>query len=229
MAKQDVLDAINATIVPNNLKGINADSLRNILTMIVENVGEGGSGSGDGALRVIVPEIGTMGLAGLFEELGGFTPEAWEEIRTQFAGLGIDTTEYDNVMASAFEHNAQVYQTLIEKANAGESILCMVDQSPTMKPAILEMFRELGPDKIVEIGILAGQMAQVQVLNLKVTPDVEDVFPSQTGVVIIPIDFMPEGFEDVVYYQSDTALMLQPDGSILFVPTTEEPEQEPES
>ena len=47
MAKQDVLDAINATIIENGQKGITAQSLNNILTMMTENAGEGG-GSGDG-------------------------------------------------------------------------------------------------------------------------------------------------------------------------------------
>lgn len=46
MNKQEIIDAINATIAPNNIKGITADSLRNLLIMMVENAGEGGSGSG---------------------------------------------------------------------------------------------------------------------------------------------------------------------------------------
>ena len=39
MAKQDVIDAINATIVPNGSKAINADSLRNLLLLMAENMG----------------------------------------------------------------------------------------------------------------------------------------------------------------------------------------------
>lgn len=69
MAKQDALDAINATIVENNQKGITAQSLKNVLITMVENAGEGGSG--DGSLRVyglcelplnseIIAEVGAL-------------------------------------------------------------------------------------------------------------------------------------------------------------------------
>lgn len=46
MTKQEILDAINATIVTNGQKGITAESLANILTEIVNAAGEGGSGVG---------------------------------------------------------------------------------------------------------------------------------------------------------------------------------------
>ena len=55
MAKQDVLDAINSTIVQNDIKAITANALNNVLTMMVENAGEGGNG--DGVLRVWVQEL----------------------------------------------------------------------------------------------------------------------------------------------------------------------------
>lgn len=46
MTKQEILDAINATIVTNGQKGITAESLANILTEIVNAAGEGSSGVG---------------------------------------------------------------------------------------------------------------------------------------------------------------------------------------
>lgn len=46
MTKQEILDAINATIAPNGQKGITAESLANILTEIVNAAGEGGGGGG---------------------------------------------------------------------------------------------------------------------------------------------------------------------------------------
>lgn len=46
MTKQEILDAINATIVTNGQKGITAESLANILTEIVNAVGEGSGGVG---------------------------------------------------------------------------------------------------------------------------------------------------------------------------------------
>ena len=46
MTKQEILDAINATIVTNGQKGITAESLANILIEIVNAVGEGNGGVG---------------------------------------------------------------------------------------------------------------------------------------------------------------------------------------
>lgn len=48
MTKAEILDAINATIAPNNVKGITAESLANILTEIVNATPEGGSGGAGG-------------------------------------------------------------------------------------------------------------------------------------------------------------------------------------
>jgi hypothetical protein len=44
MTKAEILEAINATIAPNGVKGITAESLANILTEIVNAAGEGGAG-----------------------------------------------------------------------------------------------------------------------------------------------------------------------------------------
>lgn len=46
MTKAEILEAINATIAPNNVKGITAEALANILTEIVNATPEGGSGAG---------------------------------------------------------------------------------------------------------------------------------------------------------------------------------------
>lgn len=47
MNKQEILDAINATIAPNGVKGITAESLANILTEIVNAMGEGSGAGGE--------------------------------------------------------------------------------------------------------------------------------------------------------------------------------------
>lgn len=46
-ADPEVIDAINATMVSNGVKAINADSVRNLLLLMAEKLG-GGSGSGSG-------------------------------------------------------------------------------------------------------------------------------------------------------------------------------------
>lgn len=48
MTKAEILEAINATIAPNGVKGITAESLANILTEIVNATPEGGSGGAGG-------------------------------------------------------------------------------------------------------------------------------------------------------------------------------------
>ena len=45
MNKEELIEAINATIVPNNVKGITAESLANLLTEMV-NASGGGTGGG---------------------------------------------------------------------------------------------------------------------------------------------------------------------------------------
>lgn len=46
MNKQELIEAIEATLVPNGNKAITADALRNLLIDIVENSGGGGQGGG---------------------------------------------------------------------------------------------------------------------------------------------------------------------------------------
>lgn len=49
MSKEEIIEAINATIVPNNVKGITAESLANLLTEMVNASGSGG-GTGGGVV-----------------------------------------------------------------------------------------------------------------------------------------------------------------------------------
>lgn len=46
MNKQELIDAIEATLIPNGNKAITADALRNLFIDIVENSGNGGQGGG---------------------------------------------------------------------------------------------------------------------------------------------------------------------------------------
>lgn len=55
MTKEEIIAAIAETIAPNNIKGITADSLANILTEIVNASGE--SGGGSGSLMVYIGQL----------------------------------------------------------------------------------------------------------------------------------------------------------------------------
>lgn len=48
MTKNEIIEAINATIIPNGQKGITAESLANLLIEMVNATPEGGSSSGSG-------------------------------------------------------------------------------------------------------------------------------------------------------------------------------------
>lgn len=55
MTKEEIIAAIAETIAPNNIKGITAESLANILTEIVN--ASGGSGGGSGSLMVYIGQF----------------------------------------------------------------------------------------------------------------------------------------------------------------------------
>lgn len=122
-ANQEVIDAINATIASNNVKGITADSLRNLLLLMAENSG-GSGGSGEGALRVMIPMGEFVVEEGATEV--DFTPETVAMIATQIPELA-------EVGEEMFAHNAKVYAQLMEKVNACEGVSVIADASKFLK------------------------------------------------------------------------------------------------
>ena len=99
MTKQEILDAINSTIVTNGVKGITAESLANILTEIVNAAPEGGSG-GSGA--------GTIRLSNY-------------ELIEQDKCVLISTNEEDAA------HNAETFSKYVAAANSGYPISLLMD------------------------------------------------------------------------------------------------------
>ena len=94
MTKAEILEAINATIRPNNQKGITAESLANILTEIVNASAESGGGSGGSS----------GGGSGYYIDLTLADP------------TNLDSME---VTPEAMAHNAQLYSTLVSVYSAG--------------------------------------------------------------------------------------------------------------
>lgn len=165
MAKQDVLDAINATIVENNQKGITAQALNNVLTMMTENAGEGGSG--DGALKILVPDPISMQMffnypteftQTLVDGVGTIIPSEYAELYDTLKPL------YNNI----FTHNAEVYNTLLEKAANKEGIMVLLDCSETMTTVYKALFGSEFPDPsllTVDVSMSEPAMAQVMVAS----------------------------------------------------------------
>lgn len=213
MAKQDVLDAINATIVENGKKGITAQSLNNILTMIVENAGEGGSG--DGALRVIVPE--QMMLGGAFVDFGEFSLTSWEEIKSIYEQEGMDLSEYDAVVKASIEHNANVAQQIIEKGKVGQGISVVLDQTPYF-PAAINIELKLDPEfeeMIEDFAFCAVQPAGLIMQYMKPTPEGEVTMGGGMSSCILA----PAGNIDITTvknYPPNMLVILNLDGSLFF-------------
>lgn len=112
MTKNEIIEAINATIIPNGQKGITAESLANLLIEMVNATPEGGSSSGSGQ---VVFYIGMPN-----EEFTEFTLTSEQQvhnaemfkiikespialnasidvsdiIRSSFTGIGIDASGY---------------------------------------------------------------------------------------------------------------------------------------
>lgn len=214
MTKQDVLDAINATIVENGTKAITAQSLNNVLTMITENTGEGGSG--DGALRVIVPD--TIILGPEIVAMGELSPASWEEMKTLYEPSGLDLSEYDAVVKASFEHNANVVQQIIEKGKAGQGVSVIIDQTPYSSSAINLMLQtEPETAEIVEdFAAYAVQPAglSLQYMNATLGGDMFECVLAPAGNINI------DGWERV--YPSNMLIFLNLDGSLTFEKIEEE-------
>lgn len=218
MAKQDVLNAINSTIVQNDIKAITAQSLNNVLTMMVENAGEGG-GSGDGAMRVMVPDMIT-GLQEEFIAAGEFSPSVWEQMKIEVTESGIDVSLYDDVFNTCFAHNAEVYQTLLGKLESHEGTYVILDQSLSgsvgYKILLDAMINSIGMGSVESSNMSMGQLAMCGVIDIK-TSDLDDSIKEMIGlpegvqIMIAPI------YNEYMGGYSDTLMMsLLPDGSILF-------------
>lgn len=133
MAKKDVHEAIDATMVPNGVKAINADSVRNLLHMMTDNAGEGGGG--DGGVKVYALEP-TM----LYDVFGvaEITKESWAEMKAvlETEMPGFSSSDFAIAMENAFVANAEVYKTMMQKATEGVSTFGFVDMGKLLKAAL---------------------------------------------------------------------------------------------
>ena len=224
-ADPEVIDAINATMVSNGVKAINADSVRNLLLLMAEKLGGGsGGGSGDGALRVIVPELMVLGPE--FIDMGELSPTSWEETKPIIEADGIDVSEYDAVVKAAFEHNANVAQQIIAKAKAGQGASVVLDQTPYFTAAFniqLQISPELA-GWYEGFGVCGVQPAGLFMQYTKPTPEGEammggDVFEC----MLAPAgNIIREGMNAT--YPSNMLIYLNLDGSLQFMEIESETE-----
>ena len=219
MAKQDVLNAINSTIATNNTKGITAETLNNILTMMVENVGEGGggSGSGEGMLRLIVPDYLEIGYV-FVEEFGEFSPSTLEMLRSEIENVSPEEAQILEPLFAAceeaFVHNAEVFRIIKEKANNGEGCSALLDMTPIIKEYLdVIVGMEMG-DYVDEYMMSYLQFANVAYMCMDYKPEFSDYIEDIEIVAMAPINTLNSA--DDPFYPSNITLMLNPDGSIIF-------------
>jgi hypothetical protein len=224
MAKQDVLEAIDATIIPNGVKGITADTLNSVLTMIVENAGEGG-GSGDGALRVIVPEMSIIGM--YFIEEGMITEEMVDEKLAEMEGGAAGNEPFIRMMRAykeVFAHNAEVFAAIVEKAKKGEGCMVLLDQSPLLKvycDIMLDMEPEIA-EMVDAYAMSCSQVANVNLLYADIKPEYESSYgEDEMSLILAPVHANPD-ITMCPIYPSNMVVGLMPDGSLLFEVIEEE-------
>lgn len=202
MAKQEVLDAINATVAPNNIKGITADSLRNVLTLMAENAG---SGSGEGALRVMVP-MDMFADADAIET--DFTPESWETMKQGLDVLAPGlSAALDPVVEELFRHNAEVYPLLMEKGAKNEGVMCLLDGSAWLK------------EMMVAFAMTEGAALSFNAFSLS-TPSAAMIIETEpaemAAEMAIPagLNIKPLSHNDINGISPFTAVELRADGTV---------------
>lgn len=200
-ASQEIIDAINGTIVSNNIKGITADSLRNLLLLMAENSG-GSGGSGEGALRVMIPMGEFVVEEGATEV--DFNPEIVALIATEIPELA-------EVGEEIFVHNAKVYAQLMEKVKACEGVSVIVDASKFTKVYMDFMTSLMGGGEIYgmlfsEPVIVTGLDSTLEPSNMGMSTGVSFNAINKETSILAPFD----------------AVYLNEDGSLKFVINQEE-------
>lgn len=156
MAKKEVHEAIDATMVPNGVKAINADSVRNLLHMMTDNAGEGGGGDGGVKVYALPPSA-------VFDIFGGeeVTPEIWDEVKARIEEENPDyviAPELDTAMEEVFAANAEVYKTMLQKAKDGVSTYAVIDMGKAMEAFVIMDQPEYGSMVNYSAGVLASAM-----------------------------------------------------------------------
>lgn len=218
MTKAEIIEAINATITANDEKAITAELLANILIEMVNATPEGGGGSGDGALRVIVPELIALGTA--MVETGELSPLSWAAMRPELeTSLGVDLSEYEEVVNASFAHNANVAQQILEKARAGQGVSVVLDQTPYTSAYRSIIFQnEADVEAFVEEMVMGGvQPAGLSLQYIELTPEGEaslggDVF----DCILAPTGYINDTNSGIANYPSDMIITLNLDGSLTF-------------
>ena len=220
MAKKDVHEAIDATMVPNGVKAINADSVRNLLHMMTDNAGEGGGGDGGVKVYALMPDVirDMTGEANL-----EFTPESWAEIKAMVEEVnpGFIPPESDAAMEEAFAANAEAYKTMMQKVKDGVSTYAVIDFGKLFGEFIvIDM-----PEYAGMIDCSAGVLASVGASNIAGLEQIVQFSPSNLGVFLdnpaydnLVLVLLPNGgyiWDDMSGTSADYSLNIPVEGATL--------------
>lgn len=223
MAKKEVHEAIDATMVPNGVKAINADSVRNLLHMMTDNAGEGGGGDGGVKVYALPPDA-------IYEMVGGagstveITPESWAEVKAimEEVSPGFISPELDTAMEEAFAANAEVYKTMMQKAKDGVSTYAVIDFGKLM----MGFISADAPEFAGMVGYSVGVLASGGAVSIPGLEQMVNFFPSDLGAFLdnpaynnLMLVLLPNGgfvWEDVYStYSADYSLNIPVEGAIL--------------
>lgn len=169
MSKQEILEAINSTIVANGQKGITAESLNLILNEMVESSGEAGGGGSSAYIVHLIPDE----IYAMFEEFGvtEFTRESISAFFNTEEGEnvgGVNGSMYSAFM-KMFDDNISVYNAILNAAKNGSEAFVIVSTGIIWKSYIDTMI-ELDPeasDYIEAYDLLFSSPVHVDCINMK--------------------------------------------------------------
>ena len=219
MAKKEVHEAIDATMVPNGVKAINADSVRNLLHMMTDNAGEGGGGDGGVKVYALPPSV-------VFDIFGGeeVTPEIWDEVKARIEEENPDyviAPELDTAMEEVFAANAEVYKTMLQKAKDNTGTYAVIDMGKLMEGFVTMDQPESGSLINYSVGVLASAMA----MDMAGLDRIVQFIPSSFGRAVseaqmdnMMLVLLPNGgfmWEDVSGTDADYSLNIPVEGATL--------------
>lgn len=188
MTKNEIISAINETIVPNGKKGINALALNNVLVEMANASGEGGSGNG--ALKLIIPD---PELLEVFVDLGGITRENWSVLSEEFASIPDLLDAYNMFIESMFTRNAELYAILQEKSVNCDGTFVLIDMSEGYK-MFLEMMgitEGYTMNVTASIGILAlATVFKQEIAEAEVSEEITGITPINVAELRLPLPLM---------------------------------------
>lgn len=211
MNKEQIIEAINQTIVQNNKKGITATSLRNVLTEMVQ-------ASADNGVAIPVVKLpDSIIFFVIFLEMGSFSLETISIVEEELSAESAEEQERIKELVAIWrgyiDHNKQVYETMMNLARQGVSTPALLDCSESGRIAVELLYNSLGGKTSMEV-FVGSSLANTEVYEGIIDGEYK------AGVVLFEItkgygalfngkNFLTDGGETVY-------MTLMSDGSVVF-------------